>query len=57
MRRYLFRSAPLYTSEYMVVHTVYQAKTLIYINVKSGDTEIYGNTFFNCNSHDWLDIP
>ena len=30
--------------------TILQAKTLIYINVKSGDTEINGNTFSNCNS-------
>ena len=29
---------------------MYQAKTLIYINVQTGDTEIYRNTFSNSNS-------
>ena len=30
--------------------TILQAKTMIYINVKSSAIEIYGNTFSNCNS-------
>ena len=30
--------------------TILQAKTLIYVNVNSGQLEIYSNTFENCNS-------
>ena len=48
----LYLEAPSYESDYIWSYqtSVYQAKTLIYINVNTGDTEIYGNKFYNCNS-------